>query len=287
MSKIRYTLVALLATLTLAATAQTAAETPFEYPVAPDTCTTLESRCNYITARFWDNYDLSKPIPDDAAFVQAFRDYVDIFRNAHRNVVKSSIRDLMFKAQAVTTNMQKIGRVAEYVFYGANAEFPSDEAYVEFATALMQASQLSKDEREYYKSQVMRINATQPGSPVDLDFVDTAGNKTKLSNVKAPLTIVFFVDENVNSSMGRTHLSVDLILNKAIEEGQLKVVQLYINKPTGEWTTSAPANWTTGYLDKGYGILDLRFIPCCFILDENGLLIEKNISVAELKQSLQ
>ena len=37
--------------------------TLFAYPVAPDTCTTLEGRCNYIVQRFWDNFDFSKPIP--------------------------------------------------------------------------------------------------------------------------------------------------------------------------------------------------------------------------------
>ena len=34
----------------------------FPYPMAPDTCSTLESRCNYIITHFWEGYDISKEI---------------------------------------------------------------------------------------------------------------------------------------------------------------------------------------------------------------------------------
>ena len=37
-----------------------AQEPLFKYPVAPDTCSTLESRCDYIVTNFWENYDLEK-----------------------------------------------------------------------------------------------------------------------------------------------------------------------------------------------------------------------------------
>ena len=39
-------------------------KTLFPYPVAPDTIKTFENRVNYIVPRFWDKYDLSKPITD-------------------------------------------------------------------------------------------------------------------------------------------------------------------------------------------------------------------------------
>ena len=39
--------------------------TLFAYPLASDTCSTLESRCNYIITHFWDNFDISKPITDN------------------------------------------------------------------------------------------------------------------------------------------------------------------------------------------------------------------------------
>ena len=81
--------------------------------------------------------------------------------------------------------------------------------------------------------------------------------------------------------------SADITLNNAIEAGTLKIVQLYAEKPTGSWIESAPSNWTTGYLKDGIGTIDLRFVPSVFILDENLQLTDKNITVDELKESLQ
>ena len=82
-----------------------APKTPFAYPVAPDTCSTLEGRCNYICQHFWDNYDISKPIANDNDFMQAFRDFVGFFQYANRNVVMTSIGDLMNKARSNTPNL--------------------------------------------------------------------------------------------------------------------------------------------------------------------------------------
>ena len=43
-------------------------KTLFPYPVAPDTIKMFENRVNYIVPRFWEKYDLSKPIADLQAF---------------------------------------------------------------------------------------------------------------------------------------------------------------------------------------------------------------------------
>ena len=70
----------MVSSLALTAQAQLAEQQPgrlFAYPLAPDTCSTLESRCNYIITHFWDNFDISKPVTDVEAFENTFRDFVD------------------------------------------------------------------------------------------------------------------------------------------------------------------------------------------------------------------
>ena len=123
--------------------------TLFAYPQAPDTCSTLESRCNYIITHFWDNFDISRPITDDVAFESTFRDFVDFFRYAHRNVVLVNVRDFINKAQSNAANLQKVGEVAERALYGPTAEFWSDEVYVAFAKPLASSKQLPKAVREH------------------------------------------------------------------------------------------------------------------------------------------
>ena len=53
--------------------------TMFEYPVAPDTCSTMESRCNYSVQHFWDNCELNKPFAaeNDCTFVEIGEHFKD------------------------------------------------------------------------------------------------------------------------------------------------------------------------------------------------------------------
>ena len=150
-----------LSAFTLCLAQTDAPATPFPYPVAPDTCTTLESRCNYLCQHFWDNFDISKPIANDDDFLRAFRDYVEFFQFANRNVVMTSIGELMNKARSNTPNLLKVGKAAELSLFFPTAVYYSDEVYVEFAKALANNKMLKKEVRTYYADQLSRINSCQ------------------------------------------------------------------------------------------------------------------------------
>ena len=189
--------------------------TLFAYPMAPDTCSTLESRCNYIITPFWDDYDISRPITDMAAFERTFRDFVDFFRYGHRNVVLGTVRDLVNKAQSNTGNLQKLGEVAERALYGSEAEYWSDEVYVAFAKSLASCKQLPRDVRDHYAEQLARINTVQVGSVLDFEYVDLDGLKHRLSEKNDTALVLLFLDDSTDSMIGRLRLSTDVALNRA------------------------------------------------------------------------
>ena len=85
--------------------------TLFEFPIAPDTCSNIESRCNYSVQHFWDKCNLTKPFDErnDSLLVEAMLTYFDIMKaGANVNVSLSSVRDLMFKSQANHDNFTKL-----------------------------------------------------------------------------------------------------------------------------------------------------------------------------------
>ena len=259
----------------------------FEYPVAPDTCSTLESRCNYLIAHFWDNYDITKPIKDDVAFAQAFIDYVEFFKFGHKNVVMAGIRDFMYKARSNASNLEKIGRVAEYALYGPMASFWSDEVYVEFTKSITSATNLPKDVRNYYMKQMGRINQCQVGHPLNLEYHDAAtGSKRKLSDLKAESFIVFFGGKSADTSIGITRLSTDVILNDLINQGKLKIVYVFVSKPEQGWDSNLPDEWENGYSEEALETVDLRALPACYLLDKDYNIVHKNVTVDILKESL-
>ena len=272
----------------MAQDADLAAQQPgalFAYPQAPDTCTTLESRCNYIITHFWDNYDISKPIDDDAAFEKTFRDYVNFFPYAHRNVVMTAIRDLVNKAQSNTTNLQKLAIVTEGALYYPSAEYQSDEVYVAFARMFASCQQLDKNVREMYAARLGRINASQEGETLDFEFTDVNGSKRRLSDVTAENYILMFLDDSAESSIARVRMSADVAMNALVDSAQVTVVCICLNKYSTEWAQNAasyPMNWVVGCSDQILSLIDLRFLPCCYLLDKERIIANNNLPVSDL-----
>ena len=263
--------------------------TLFAYPMAPDTCSTLESRCNYIITHFWDNFDISKPISDDAAFERTFRDFVDFFRYGHRNVVQGAVRDLVNKAQSNTANLQKLGEVAERALYGTEAEYWSDEVYVAFAKSLASCKQLPRDMRDHYADQLARINTVQVGSVLDFEYIGLDGLKHRLSEKSDTALVVLFLDDSTDSMIGRLRLSTDVALNDLLNGGGMQLVCLSVNKYSTDWANTAAGyadNWTIGCGENLARDLDLRAFPCCYFLDDQHTILSKSMSVESLMQAV-
>lgn len=259
--------------------------TLFAYPVAPDTCSTLESRCNYILAHFWDGYDISKPITDEAAFETTFRDFVGFFRFAHRNVVMSSVRDLINKAQSNTSNLLKLGEVAERALFGGDAEYWSDEVYVAFAKVLAASKQLPREVRDHFASQLTRINSVQVGNVLDFEYIDTDGVKHRFKDLEGKAFVLLFVNDGAASSIGRVRLNTNVALNALLDSGEVTLVCLSMNAYSPEWAAVAAGyapNWVIGCSANLTNELDLRVAPCIYVLDENHTVLNKSQSVEGL-----
>ena len=93
-------------TISLAMNAQQI-ETPFAYPQAPDTLSTLEDRTSYVVMKFWDNCDFKKVMPDTAKFNRAFRDYISFVPYAYTDSIRKSANALLNRFK---DNPKEIGR---------------------------------------------------------------------------------------------------------------------------------------------------------------------------------
>ena len=218
-----------------------------------------------------------------------FRDYVDFFKYAHRNVVIASVRELLYKAQANLPNLQLLGGMAQRALYGPEAEYWSDEVYVVFATALAKNSAIPKDERDYYSHQLQVINATQPGTVIDFECCDAQGNKRRLSDYPAEGYVVLFAGDGNISSIARLRMSTDITLNGLIEQGHVVVVSVWPGKNNAAWRDAAasmPGNWVNVSSERALLDWDVRFVPSCMMLDGERKLLSKNVTVERLKEAL-
>lgn len=262
-----------------------APKTLFVYPQAPDTITSFQDRANYVIQRFWDNFNVSKPIVDVAAFDGAFQDYLNFFPHAHKTVVLNSIKSLMNKAQSNNANFLLIARCAEKNLYSSQAVFASDEAYMPFAEAVVKNKSIKKDIKEYYRQQIEKINQNMVGALCpELNVTGINGKKEKLSTLLGDkLTILFFNDgECFDCSLERLRLSTNVNINNLIAEGNLKVVCIAPKKYNKEWAEDAKTwadNWTIVASDDADKVFDLRISPCIYMLNEEKKIAEKNVTV--------
>ena len=269
--------------------------TLFDYPVAPDTCSTIESRCNYLVQHFWDKCELAKPFDErnDSLLVEAMATYLDIMRaGANVNVSLASIRDLMFKAQGNHTNFERLMAVAEFLLY-ARPTPVIDDVYLTFAQSAADASWAKKEFREHYGDQVQRIKNTKLGEPVtDLELTLVDGTKTRLRDLAATadVTFVFITDYAVESNLDRTRLYTDIAVNAALDNGSLKVVNIMAGDVPKSWDETSrnySARWTVGASKNAMDVLDLRILPCVIVLDREGKVQAKNLTVDNIKGMVQ
>lgn len=267
-----------------------APKTLFPYPVAPDTIKTFENRVNYIVVRFWEKYDLSKPINDVEAFDGAFRDYLGFLRYCHRTVAISSLRDFIFKSQSNVSNYEKIAHLADLDLYQVGAEYWSDELYSEFLKSSVKNKSLSSDLRKYYTKQLERINRTQVGgSLADVEFANLDGNKVKLGSVEADMLLLYISkDGDSDSSFERVRLSTDVGINAVLAEGKVKLLCISPEKFNKEWAKHAidySNSWIVGASEEfsTNGNLDVRFLPSFIVLDNDKKIIQKNVGLEAIK----
>ncbi len=267
----------------------------FEYPTAPDTCSTIESRCNYSVQHFWDKCELTRPFDarNDSLLMEAMLTYFDIMRaGANVNVSLSSVRDLMFKAQANHDNFLRLASVAEYLLYYHDFDF-IDDLYITFAQAVADASWVKKDMRNHYAGQVKRLNSSKLGQVMaDFEFTSITGAKKRLSDCKSPakLYVLLFSDNDSGSSIERMRLSTDVAFSQAVESGQVEVINILATDVPKKWdadSQSYSATWVVGASKDVATKLDLRIMPCLYILDEDFKVIAKNKTVDFLKNLMR
>ncbi|MBQ6647584.1 MAG: DUF5106 domain-containing protein [Muribaculaceae bacterium] len=267
--------------------------TLFDFPVAPDTCSNIESRCNYSIQHFWDNCNLTKPFEaqNDSLLMDAMITYFDIMKaGANLNVSLASARELMFKSQANHDNFLKLMAMAEYLLYYHDYEI-LDDLYLTFAQSAADASWMKKDAREHYAQQVKRINASKLGQTMlNFEFTSITGARKRLYDVKsngAKMYVLMFSDNDSGSSIERMRLNTDVALSRVVASGEVEVINIVVGDTPKKWDSdsqSYTSTWIVGASKDVAGKIDLRIMPCIYILDEYFNVIAKNKTVDFVKK---
>jgi len=269
--------------------------TLFEYPVAPDTCSSIESRCNYSVQHFWDNCDFTKPFAqeNDSLLIEAMITYFDIMKaGADMNVSLASVRNMMFKSQANHDNFLKLATIAEYILFYHDTDV-IDDLYLAFAQSVADASWAKKEVRNHYAEQIKRLNTSKLGQPIlDFEYTSISGARKHLTDNRsetARIYVLMFSDADTGSSIERMRLSTDINFSQLVNEGHIKVINIMVTDVPKKWDDDSQnysETWEVGASKELGNKLDLRIMPCVYVLDEEFRVIAKNKTVNYMKEQI-
>ncbi len=262
-------------------------ETPFEYPIAPDSMRTLQDRTSYVMLRFWDKADMKKILADTAKFNKAFHDFVSFVPYSHPDSIKRSVAILVDKLGGKPENLLRMASRAEAEMYGSNADFWSETGYMMFLRPVLSNKKVKPKNKEYYLAQIKLLNSSQVGSTFpELTYKTRHDASHSLADYDAEYKYVIFQPSDCSDcSFTRLRLEADGATSALVENGRLKIFIIAPEKVDATWKAEMeryPYNWEIGYSPESTNLVDLRVLPRTYVLDRNNHIVARDVNIDQI-----
>lgn len=260
----------------------------FQYPTAPEELAGLQDRSNWLVDHFWDTMDLkSRQSVDQNALNDAFSVYTAPMRYADATKAEESVGKLIASISKSPTLSLQFAKAAEESLYGPRAEWWSDEIYLKFIDNVLRNKGIKKERKLKYERLKNKLTNTLRGSvPPEFDYT-TPDGKTAHYHPNGVITVIEFGDPNCDDCRhAKLKMDVDVRFNNLIDRGLVNV--LFINpEPEDGWETEMadyPQKWHVGASEKVSDLYDLRTSPSLYVIDREGRVAAKHITVETAMQ---
>ena len=260
----------------------------FPYPIVPDSISTFQGPCNYLSDHFFDFCELSKAFSSKQKMAKEMKVYLSVVSNAEPQRALKGVNALMKKLEKQPKDQLFIAEIAEGELYADTAELWIDELYLPFAEAIAANKRISKAEKARFEQQATILRNSLVGKPVpSLPYTRRDGSEGNLQNDSAEVVLVFFNDPDCNDcNMARIRLDADISMTELIKEGKVKVVAISLAEPDDEWRKSAesfPASWEVGAAPDADLTIDLRSgTPDFYIIDRKNNIRYKHLNITQV-----
>lgn len=248
----------------------------FTYPVAPDYLDNLEARSDWLMDNFWNDMDFkNKKGVNQAALQHAFGVYAGPMLYAKKAKVLNSVENLCKKAEKNPALMIQLMKAAEEEFHSQRSTVYIDEVYRIFLNKFLSNKKIKKDRKAKYAMQLAALDATEPGN----NFPQGDPGVT-LPAMGSRGTVVIF--GNTGDDLSRQMLlrfATSVRAEQAVSSGDFEIV--FIDKSV-EPAMEMPSYIKRVYCEKPQQSYDLPFLPACYLLDKDGVIVMRNKSIADV-----
>lgn len=259
----------------------------FEYIVAPENLPDLQSRTNYIMDNFWNPFDFKNTqVVDQNALNHAFEVYVKCMPYASEKNVRESVKKLIGKLKGNPGLSYMFTKAAEEYLYGPRAVIWYDEVYVDFLKNLIDNKKISEKRKKKYIDQYALLKSTLPGTEMPKISVETVSGAPSTLSPSKEYTVVGFVPEVCDDcNYAKFKLDISGKISDLLNDGRLEIDIVALNSKLKEedW----PETWNLYTLTSPLETLDIRRLPCFYILDKNRKIVRKNLSADDVIYTLE
>lgn len=274
-------------------TAPAAEKVTFPMVAVPDEITDPQARAKYLGEHFWDNVDFATA--SEALVEQGLIDMASIFPLLNSETLISSMTALVKKAETSKAGLLKMLSLADKYLYGTASPLYNEAAYRGLLQSALISKALNKADKEPYQKQLVILEMNNEGSAaVDFDMQLVDGSKAKLSDIEAPVSILFFyAADNLDCKLQRFRLTQARLVNYLQRAGGIKIVAVCVEGDKAAWEkfrADSPKEWlhvfdASGKI-KSENLYDLRTLPRLYLLDEQKTVLLKNTKADDIEQYL-
>ena len=271
----------------------------------PGVMTDPEERLNYMISHYWDGF-FSGEGTTNADYIlgvrnddieQGLSNFIYLISQIPVPEAQTKVADLFSrienKQQEDTSSLQYL-RMTELVskyLYDPNSPLRSEDLFHPFVEGLVRSEFTQEEKRAGYEfeEQMCRLN---PYGTVaaDFSFVDSAGRKKSLHDIRARYTVLFFSNPGCKACQDIIgELQTFPPLDELIAQKDLAIMNIYIDTDVDAWNSyvgNYPSNWINGRdadqqinSDQLYYV---RAIPSLYLLDEQKRVIFKDAPTANV-----
>lgn len=274
-------------------TAPVAEKVTFPMVAVPDEITDPQARAKYLGEHFWDNVDFATA--SEALVEQGLIDMASIFPLLNSETLITSMTALVKKAETSKAGLLMMLSLVDKYLYGTASPLYNEAAYRGLLQSALISKALNKADKEPYQKQLVILEMNNEGSAaVDFDMQLVDGSKAKLSDIEAPVSILFFyAADNLDCKLQRFRLTQARLVNYLQRAGGIKIVAVCVEGDKAAWEkfrADSPKEWlhvfdASGKI-KSENLYDLRTLPRLYLLDEQKTVLLKNTKADDIEQYL-
>lgn len=186
--------------------------------------------------------------------------------------------------------------IMESALWNPLSEMRNEGLYIPVIESVLRTRRTGEHYSTYYQQQLATCRKNSPGNAAaDFTFTDAKGRLHSLYGTSGEYTLLLF--SNPGCPACREIVSMlknSPQISRMVQDDSLKLLSIYIDEDLGEWykgLSDYPAEWTTGY-NQDLAIrdaltYDIRAIPSLYLLDQDKIVLFKDISPSMLMLQLE